>query len=677
MGIRDTSYYDWQNVYGIGNSLSPVVFTGSIMDFVTTASFDALALDPVSGGIYVGGGVNYSGALGAGSSPIPYWHIIRSLDNGTTWSVVDQIVSGSVSDIGIYKDGTIIATGYEYSGSGGGATPVWTTRKSHVTASTSWATVNRVNLSASNTGSSFGKAIAFGISGAIYIGGSYQKEAGGSAGWLVRRSNVSNPSSWVTILDSGSANNPTSIRDVAVRANDMITGGQELWLVGERGTGSGLAAISVMTSSDDVNFKKIFSASTFDEPSIGRAIAIDPNTRDVYFSTLHSIAGTYDRLRIFSANFISNPRPFQANQFGQVWEDTNSRWLDFTKFDLVYSGTLYYTFAAQHTGIGLDRDTRWEMIRCKHTSLSKSSDMENVMLMLGAQFPRGNLTSSEGGALGVRNENGKEVVYVAGMGGLDTGSSFRRFTAITRKGARTANSSTLGPTMLATSVEYVRTEANGFLEKAIKLNNVSEYSHGGGALQMKNIIIGTTDTGKFGKTDDSIIQVKYIGSVVHVLWPKQQDQSIPVKGFGDFSIGQRAGKLTTDFQPGDNQDVTDFDHLALYCYLRKEVSGTLDDVIVSIERKPLTSVGFATEQSIDYAVSGSKVEARLRDIEYKKQIDYGDLSIREIGFPIDIPLINIKEVRLSVRHRVGQTEENKNLIIWGRFIKSDKNRDET
>jgi hypothetical protein len=75
---------------------------------------------------------------------------------------------------------------------------------------------------------------------------------------------------------------------------------------------------------------------------------------------------------------------------------------------------------------------------------------------------------------------------------------------------------------------------------------------------------------------------------------------------------------------------------------------------------------------------GSIVEARLSDIQYKKQINYGDLSLKEIGWPIDIPLSNMKQVRISVRLANGQADEkNSNLIVYGRFIKADGTKTET
>lgn len=245
--------------------------------------------------------------------------------------------------------------------------------------------------------------------------------------------------------------------------------------------------------------------------------------------------------------------------------------------------------------------------------------------------------------------------------------------------------------MTNAGVEYYKKLDNQFVNKKssyfnfnllkpntlLSKGNYTEFPHAAGIYQMPNMIIGTQTTGKVGTTEDNIIQAKYVGSVVNVFWPKQ-DVASSVRGFGDFSSGQKAGKLTTKFIPGQEFNVTEFDHLSLYCYLRKETSGTLDNISIIVERKPLHGVGYATDQSIEYAVSGSKTSATLRDVEFNKAIDYGDLSIAEIGYPIDIPLENVKFLRISAKQTNGQSSDvNKNLIVWGRLINSNKNHNET
>ena len=208
-------------------------------------------------------------------------------------------------------------------------------------------------------------------------------------------------------------------------------------------------------------------------------------------------------------------------------------------------------------------------------------------------------------------------------------------------------------------------------------NNISEFPHSMGLFQMKNIVLGTQEYGKVGKSDDYMIQVNHIGSVVKVLWPLQeQTENDYISGYGDFSAGQRPGKLSKDFVAGDMFNISDnnYHHLSLYCYLKKYDIGTYDEIVIKVERKPLTSIPFTTEQGISYQSSGSyATEGVLTDLVYKKAVDYSDLSIGEIGFPIDIPLQNTKEIRVSCRLKNGQaSEQNKNFIVYGRFIKKDE-----
>jgi hypothetical protein len=245
------------------------------------------------------------------------------------------------------------------------------------------------------------------------------------------------------------------------------------------------------------------------------------------------------------------------------------------------------------------------------------------------------------------------------------------------RGRYSTNAESLSTLTFATSFGYAKNSL--FLsEEAFSLANVSEFPHSSGLFQMKNLILGTRSSGKAGNSDDSIVKISHIGSTVKIMWPRQANVESLVRGYGDLSLGQSIGKLTSVLDPGDFIDVTEFDHMALYCYLKKQASGTLDDVVIQVERKPLANVGFTTEQGISYSTSGSFVEGRLRDINYVKEIDYGDLSISEIGWPIDIPLTNVKQVRISAKHKNGQLDDlNKNFIVYGRFIKSDGTKTET
>jgi hypothetical protein len=247
------------------------------------------------------------------------------------------------------------------------------------------------------------------------------------------------------------------------------------------------------------------------------------------------------------------------------------------------------------------------------------------------------------------------------------------------RGKLTANSESFGPMVLAPSVGYVQeqlmTSSIRFPSTItkFKLMNVSEFPHSAGVFQMPNMIIGTTDSGKIGNSESDIIQVSYFGSVVHLMWPDQRSSNTSTKGFGSLSAGQKSGKLTTNWATGSFFDVTEFDHLALYGYINNVISGTIDKVDIRVERRPLRDAPFAVDQAVEYNTSGSEVVAEYRDLIHSKEVDYGDLSIREIGWPIDIPLTNVKEVRISARHRTGQSDDkNKNFIVWGRLIRSEE-----
>jgi len=243
------------------------------------------------------------------------------------------------------------------------------------------------------------------------------------------------------------------------------------------------------------------------------------------------------------------------------------------------------------------------------------------------------------------------------------------------KGKLTANSASLGPKMLAPSIGYVSmplTTSLGSFER-FKLNNISEFPHYGGLFQMPNIVLGTKDSGKLGKNDDAIVQVKHYGSVVRIMWPKQGTDSF-VKGLGDLAKGQMPGKLSNDFEPGEFYNVEKFDHMSLYNYAMVQESGTMDYVAIKIERKPLKNIGATVDQAVEYQSSGSySIEEVSKDLIRTKQIDYGDISTKEKCWALDVPLVNTKEIRISVKFKNGQTNDvNKSFISYGRFIDSKK-----
>src|SRR3990167_3164225 len=209
----------------------------------------------------------------------------------------------------------------------------------------------------------------------------------------------------------------------------------------------------------------------------------------------------------------------------------------------------------------------------------------------------------------------KDNIYVVGR---------RSSKAIIRKGSLTANSASIGPRMLNSSFGYVIEEFSGSAIEKFRLNNISEFPHSSGLYQMKNIVLGTTTRGKAGRSDDSIIQISHIGSFVKVLWPRA-DADIEVRGIGE-SIGQKAGSLATDWQPGDFIDVSSgsFDSLSLHCYVLVGISGTSDDALIKIETRPLRDLSFTIDQTIEQTISSSLATEKIyRDDIHRKTIKIG------------------------------------------------------
>lgn len=206
--------------------------------------------------------------------------------------------------------------------------------------------------------------------------------------------------------------------------------------------------------------------------------------------------------------------------------------------------------------------------------------------------------------------------------------------------------------------------------------NWRENTHSMGVFQMPYHLIGTTDSGKIGNTEDDIVQVNYIGSFVQIMWPNQGTTEVSTIGLGDASTAQKIGTLSTTFSPGHFASTKDpnsdkhFDHMTLYCYGLKRETGTSDFIEIKVERRPLNSLPFTSDAMIEYTTSGSFATAEVKTLVYKHEVDYSDLTIPEISFPIDIPLTNTKDIRISVRHANGQSANNSNFIVWGRFIRS-------
>lgn len=657
MGIRDTSYYGWRNVK---NFDPEPAFSGAN----AWTRINSMVEDPY-GFIYAGGrSAKYTG-VGTANDSI-YWVVYRSKNNGDTWELVDEVQ--------------------------GRAQPGFPTQEC--------------------------QTLAVDANGVIYAGGA-------DLGYGRIRRSADQGKNWEDVdwfgyrYDTGEVTSGSMVMGLATSGSVVYACGFE-----QSGTTPLQQIIGVVRKSDtglSGTFVGIDSFSPFGSSgSLYRTIAVGDTTKAVY------VGGEYktDFPGVTQLSWIiRSSSSGLSGTFGTI--DTFSRILANLNgggcFDIAVSGGAVYAVGTETTSSIITN--MYDGIVRKSTNGASGSftyiystqNPNNDMLTKihiannGEIYLGGVLGDSPGGGAA----SGKAVILRSRTGlsaSFETVTVYQPGTAITaqyvpvlvtrsgyiffatragvapaaqahfiRRGKLTANSASIGPMMMATTIGYVQSEnISGSQTEKFKLNNVSEFPHSSGLFQMRNIILGTQTTGKIGKTDDSIVQLTYIGSTVKVMWPKQDTIDKPIKGFGDFSAGERSGKLTTDFQPGDAIDVTEFDHLTLYGYLRKQLSGTSDNVVITVERKPLTDLAFARDQAIEYQSSGSYTVANLTDLVYKKRIDYGDLSLREIGFPIDIPLTNVKEVRISVKHENGQSqEENKNFIVWGRLIKASKDTNET
>lgn len=631
MGIRDFSYYGFRNIAKLESSPG-TVFTA----LYPTSIF----LDPVTKYLYIGCGQRETG------QNFIMWSIRRSTDGGLTWETVDFVTgSGDTSTVNsISRDisGNLYAGGSHGPGPGFGT--YWMIRKSPTGASGTWTTVDYYNRAPpGGTTSSFVQQMAPDALGNMYACG-YEHVPGENYNAVLRRAPGSGiTGSWAYIDSFNSGTNSNDFYSALgfdssgflYVAGSTRVGGNTGWMIRKSNNSPPVSAA----------FSTVFMA------QLGRPteMVVDPND-NIYVCGYAETGSATDWLVMKSTNA------------GASWTNT----------DYFFPNT-----SIDSRAMGIFRDSSNRLYVC--------GGPNNEFILRSAPTGALNNWVTVDHAKGVDGDPSDVAVDLTGNIIYTVSSGGNRI--IVRRGQLTANSASIGPTMLATSFAYISSENTGTISgtyvhgtgtiETYKLNNISEFPHAGGLFQMRNLVLGTTYSGKLGTSDTDIIQVSHIGSVVKVMWPKQDGISRPIKGYGDFSAGERPGKLSTTFQPGEAIECTEFDHLALYCYLSKEASGSIDDVIITVERKPLTDNAFAVDQSVDYAISGSKTEARLRDIEYKKQIDYGDLSINKIGYPIDIPLTNTKQVRISARHRLGQAEVNKNFIVWGRFIKSSKETNET
>ncbi len=642
MGIRDVSYYGWKDV-----SFAQLSFTPT-----------AIAVDSERQIYVCGYKTLLSGAV---------WIIAKSTTGDpNTFTYVDYYynslsgTSGSTypSAMTIGSDDAVYVAGYEVISSANG-TKQWITRRSTTGNSGTFTTVDAYATAFGSTHYPIGIASSP-VDGAIYVAGYNQDLGGGN--WPnnhVRKSSTGASGTFAGVFTSAPADagNSNFLRAIGV---NPVTG-----VVYTGGT-SGHGGYNLRIYSSSAGVSGTWGTAEYVAGGLGNGtylvgLAFNSTTGANYGTLWTNVGAPSNSTR---GTVISSSTGKPGTWSNELIGFSSGRTL---VNDLIGSTSPLLGAVGGIAISSLDGRLFVMPQTCGPSGV-------NPTIFSLASSPNGlsgtflNIDSYSSSPVWMTERNGR--IYICRR---DSGNN-----TVYRTGQLATNSQSLGPMTFATSIGYVQSEISGVLTEKFDLCNISEWSHGGGLYQMKNMILGTVSSGKVGVSEDSIIRVKHIGSTVQIMWPRQENMNSLVTGYGDLSVGQQIGKLTTTMDPGDFMNVTEFDHMSLYCYLQKQSSGTMDDVIIQIERKPLTNIGFTTEQAVSYSTSGSIVEARLSDILYKKQINYGDLSLREIGWPIDIPLTNMKEVRISVRHANGQADEkNSNLIVYGRFIKADGTKTET
>jgi hypothetical protein len=397
------------------------------------------------------------------------------------------------------------------------------------------------------------------------------------------------------------------------------------------------ATFGVLRSTNGgLTFANIFSSS-FANTSTADVTATPDG--QVFVSTAVLTSSFQYQCRIFSSA-TGNSGTFSAGR--AVYPALNSYQVQ-TFLAADSKGSVYY-------GIG---DSSWKVVASNDKGVTWSPIIDRQLVATGGSFIESLQVSPS------------DLLLVTGFT-YDPVTAYNGSFSIV--GSLKSNKGTFGPTSLASAQSYVTGLVSGSVTRKYKLGNIAEFPHYGGLFQMKNLVLGTQNKGPIGIGDDKVVEIRHVGSVANVLWPDQSRLNAPVLGFGESSIGQSPGNLTTGFTYGTPFDCSGYDHVSLYCYALIRTPGTLDDVVIQIQRRPLLSVGFATDQAVEYATSGSITEARYRDILHTKAIEYGDMTNTQISYVIDVPLVNVREIRVGAKQKNGQDLPNQNFLVWGRFV---------
>ena len=638
MAIRDITYFGWKTVpipspvSGQFSSrfakINDMAFSGSDVYFCgtfVTSSADAPT------------GANIVGRVFKTDSEFKNLKQLDSLNK-----TIGASSQTNFNSIVIDGEGAIYVCGQEAASA---TADRWILRKSHISASTSWETIDHSTGSDASSDSS-GQAIAIDSSNGVYVVGTH-KNAGAVPAFVVRHSSTGLSGSFSVVLeDVGSAvPQGTTGYDITIDSNDTPIATGRMFHT----TGGGYRLVIYSASAAPSTWEQVLN-----RPASTEGWRICKNSLDEFF-VVGDDSNIYGSSNGSSGSWVVRGGSLSAGKVAGLAADSKNN--------------LYVMNVGSNPA-------QWE-VNYYATGSGATLTKQGVDNLTGSLIGKG-LGNFDAEA----NPNENKELSRLRISPDDTIYYFGNINAaqpgIVRYGKRTSNSASIGERMLATSIGYTavnEVDNGGANLQAFKLMNVSEFPHSSGLFQMRNMILGTIDAGKVGKSEDSIVQVSKIGSVVNLMWPARDNQR-NIKGFSDGAQEDNPGILVTNFIPGDFVDVSkdNFDNLSLHCYLLKDVSGTLDNIEVKIERRSLRSLGFTSNQTVNFTAS-TNTEDRgiLRDEIYRREIDYGNLVTKEVGFSIpNISLKNVKDLRISARHVTGQSESNSNFIIWGRFIKSEE-----
>jgi len=442
MGIRDKSYYGWENL---------PLYRGGL-----SASFRDAVI--VSGTVYA------CGMQSKISDPtVDQWFTAILTPGDVNWRVVDEhettpsLANGIIVDHSgnIYVNGKVLSDDTET-----------VVRKSFDFGET-WADVDNNDDTggfgeSTSTGMGFGLGV-YGNSLPRYWFTSYESTPGSPySSWEIYRSTTEDPASGSFTLVDTHDGTPLGL---AINTNEGTVKG-DVWVVG---TEAGATEAAILGGPDEFtaaggpseNWRVIKAAQG------GASFS----SQDFFLSA--SVLSAAKAVTIVDSTLIRRS------------QDDGANWTT------VFSQSDGYIY-------GIDSDGKGNVFATMNsgTDLTDAGGESYILHSVdGTTWNQAKVMPDERLAffyrLRVDKSDSDDTVYLVGQS--------QGKLATIRKGRLRANSASLGPRMLATSVGFVSSEVDGEVVEKFKLNNLSEFPHSSGLFQMRNLVLGTTDSGKIGK----------------------------------------------------------------------------------------------------------------------------------------------------------------------------------